>query len=705
MKTVEVLFLPRSNRTLMAWRMAIGITAAISIAFALHLPQPYWAGITALMITKTFLGDTFQRCIFRFWGTFVGAVVGVLLAGFCHHSLWLFYLSCFLISTTALYFQQVTRYPYAFLIGGVTALLIITTLISSPENTLMHAIWRVLEITLGIICAFAVTIIINPKRTDVIIKNESITIFKQLSEIFPLIIKNYFEGAQPNHNTINTELAAVKLLIQKQKTRLQFCEKEIIDPMQLQQIQQFVNQQQSLYQLIVHLIHGYNSQYSYHWLHQHSKIFSDLTEQLTSAIYTIDTMLDFSTLTTSFSNYDEKFQQLRTSPEFTKQHVDENIALHEFFHTLEKIMSVLRQLRDPMMQTLCIDPPSPANSPIKINTDALLYAAKNSLAVIFAIAWALGAGWGIAVQGVIVSLVLSQQTNVLDNCLFGLRGILGCLIGATLVMFALNIFQFTFLSLIIVIFIICWIFGYFTVQSFQHFAGALQVNLAVLMGLAETDTSFTNITTLLLRIGGIALGATCVIIVNFMIFPVYPGNIINKQLGLAKEFLLQQLRHWQKNESENKTPEILRACSKAEAPLKSMLSIYSQDHSRVQQHQHAITVYQNLTIYLNNLHQLLLSPQLLHHGELLNVNIDDFLCQLIVAIENNNSSQLQQLLQLLKQTETSLPNKRSQLQQLSRIEASELIFLLRTFEHLLETLLTLQVGIDSEFWQTDELRV
>src|SRR5262249_53351174 len=88
----------RGTRGLEAAEAAASVTLAVLAALALHSDEPWWAGITAFMVTRASPSLAVSRGVMRIAGSIVGAIAGlVVLRLFLYQSL-PFCLSLFILS-------------------------------------------------------------------------------------------------------------------------------------------------------------------------------------------------------------------------------------------------------------------------------------------------------------------------------------------------------------------------------------------------------------------------------------------------------------------------------------------------------------------------------------------------------------------------------------------------------------------------------
>jgi len=138
-----------------AFRSALTTVLAVLIALALNLDNPWWAGISGVVLVQTDRTATLARSIDRVIGTMIGAAIGYLGAGLAddHVAFLAIIGGC---TGFALYAQERAQHGYAFLLGGITVVLIMFGSLVEPGNALNLSVYRGLEIIVGVVTACAV---------------------------------------------------------------------------------------------------------------------------------------------------------------------------------------------------------------------------------------------------------------------------------------------------------------------------------------------------------------------------------------------------------------------------------------------------------------------------------------------------------------------------------------------------------------------
>jgi uncharacterized membrane protein YccC len=150
------------GRELAAWRasperVAFGAQAALSVALsvlvahALHVPYAWWAAISGFAVMQGNLAGSAQRGLHRVLGTVLGATLGALVGPWIGGMPWLFVPVLGVIGGVAVYRALGSNASYAWILGGVTALMVTfeARLLPSVEASARFAALRVVEVVIG----------------------------------------------------------------------------------------------------------------------------------------------------------------------------------------------------------------------------------------------------------------------------------------------------------------------------------------------------------------------------------------------------------------------------------------------------------------------------------------------------------------------------------------------------------------------------
>lgn len=159
------------NEDGLTWNFIIqGLVAlflTLWLAMRLELPQPAVACITVVIVMQPQSGQVLVKGLFRFLGTLIGCVVMLILVALVAQERVLFLLAVAvwigLCAAGAMAFRDYRS--YAFVLAGYTATLIGIPAIQSPDMAFMLAVWRVLEISLGIFIATVISATLFPQTS------------------------------------------------------------------------------------------------------------------------------------------------------------------------------------------------------------------------------------------------------------------------------------------------------------------------------------------------------------------------------------------------------------------------------------------------------------------------------------------------------------------------------------------------------------
>ena len=131
----------------------LGVGLAVVLALALRLDQPYWAGISAFICSQRTQAMLLDKALNRIVGTALGAGAALLMYGLVAFDTAATLLLLFAAGTLAVLGNLVSAHPYAWLLGGITTVIIVLGAINDPSLALSIAAMRFAEIVLGCLAA------------------------------------------------------------------------------------------------------------------------------------------------------------------------------------------------------------------------------------------------------------------------------------------------------------------------------------------------------------------------------------------------------------------------------------------------------------------------------------------------------------------------------------------------------------------------
>ncbi|MEA2881110.1 MAG: hypothetical protein QOH32_329 [Bradyrhizobium sp.] len=158
-------FWTRHAAIIFALRTFAAAMLALSIAFWLDMPRPYWAMTSVYITSNPLTGATGSKAVYRMLGTLIGAAGTIVLVPNLVNSPELLGLAIALWVGIFLYFSLIDGTPrsYIFLLSGYTVALLGFPIVTAPQLTFDIVSSRVQEIILGIACASVVAMLAMPQ--------------------------------------------------------------------------------------------------------------------------------------------------------------------------------------------------------------------------------------------------------------------------------------------------------------------------------------------------------------------------------------------------------------------------------------------------------------------------------------------------------------------------------------------------------------
>jgi uncharacterized membrane protein YccC len=148
------------NSILHIARTTVAALASQLIAQSLHMPEPYWATVTTIVVMQSSLGAAWRVSWKRLVGTVLGGLVGGFLSSYVGASLVAFGAAMIGTGVVCL-ILKVDRSAYRF--AGIT--LTIIMLVPRTHSPWIVAVHRCVEVSLGIAVALVLAAL-WPERTS-----------------------------------------------------------------------------------------------------------------------------------------------------------------------------------------------------------------------------------------------------------------------------------------------------------------------------------------------------------------------------------------------------------------------------------------------------------------------------------------------------------------------------------------------------------
>jgi uncharacterized membrane protein YccC len=146
---------------------ALTVGIAILLALALRLDDPWWAGISGFICTQASAPQSLRKGALRIVGTLAGAAAGFVLAPAVVYDPLATVLLLFVAGTLAILGALLSPHGYAWLLGGITTIMVVLGALDDPTLALPIAFYRGAEIVLGTATALAMTRLLSPSGDPV----------------------------------------------------------------------------------------------------------------------------------------------------------------------------------------------------------------------------------------------------------------------------------------------------------------------------------------------------------------------------------------------------------------------------------------------------------------------------------------------------------------------------------------------------------
>ncbi|ACN16409.1 conserved hypothetical protein [Desulforapulum autotrophicum HRM2] len=174
-------------KTALAAGLCLGITTFY------HLDFGYWAVITTVIVMQVYVADSIQMCLYRFSGTIIGAVLGIA-SILIFPDTPLYHFPAVMVPVGILSFM--THYNTRYRMAAITAVIIIMTGISAP-NQVSFALFRIIEITIGLFCAFLVSVLVFPVRLVDVLRENLRQQTLECCEKYDILVAAFLNGQEP----------------------------------------------------------------------------------------------------------------------------------------------------------------------------------------------------------------------------------------------------------------------------------------------------------------------------------------------------------------------------------------------------------------------------------------------------------------------------------------------------------------------------
>lgn len=526
---------PETVENRAALRTAIAAMLAVLISFVFHLQTPYWSGMTVVMVSNLYTGSIIDKALMLITGTLVGAFLGYFVAGLVANSFLLYLISCFLIIALSVYYFNYSDYGYAYLLGALCAFIVISQLAIDPQNAFFVAVWRPVEIGIGVLVSALSAYVIFPNHIKDNINTQVQELFDDFLDEFALLFQE-LSASKAQLSAMFASNLKIKRKVRKAVELMGALNQELgVSKVQVDTFRAFLDSFYHLARQLQYLTLLKPEAITLNLKPVFDAIFQDLLSLQSS--FSKGTGSSILVLTEALADLEQQFQQ-EEKENFKKQNFMGSLI--RFFKQVEQCFVLMNSL---LTKTpLEIKPKYQIinrKKPLFADTDLIKESIKGGLSVLLALGFWFISSWSGGLNGIISSLIISiKSKNLFDMKKVSSHRVLGCLLGGGLALLALAWVQITLLDLMILMFFAVWGFSWFMFKFPQQAYMGLQANVALILALAQEGSSPVILDPSLQRLGGIFIGIAASFIAANVLWRTDVWTVLNRYLTKLQKYLI-----------------------------------------------------------------------------------------------------------------------------------------------------------------------
>jgi len=197
----------------LALRTMLAGLITFTLAHLLELPQGYWAVLTSVIVMQASVGGSLKAGLDRMLGTVAGAIWGVSVTlAIPHHDTLTLGLTL-AVALTPLALVAALKPNYR--VAPVTAIIVLLSTTGVQLGPVRYAIDRVLEIGLGCLVGFAVSLLVLPARAHGLLAEAAEEVILALRDLLELLLQ------ETTRSPDGTALAATHLRLSQALSRVE----------------------------------------------------------------------------------------------------------------------------------------------------------------------------------------------------------------------------------------------------------------------------------------------------------------------------------------------------------------------------------------------------------------------------------------------------------------------------------------------------
>ncbi|CDZ77106.1 p-hydroxybenzoic acid efflux pump subunit AaeB [Legionella massiliensis] len=560
---VSIIFkslLPQTLENRAALRTAIATLAAMLIAFSFHFDKPYWSAMTVVLLANVYTGSVVDKAILRIIGATIGAWLGYFLAGLVVNSLLLYLLAIFLLISLAIYYYSFSSYAYAYLLGALSAFIVISDLAFTPQQTFYLAIWRPIDISLGVIISAVSAWCIFPNNIQDNLIKEADQLFDLMSNLLKELSKQTVAN-EPNFQMLSADNLKMKKKIRKSLEMIGFVRRELgIKRVKVDKYRALFDQFYNFGRTLTYFLSTIDTQLD---SGKHAKLRAALAdffvtaqqdlEQLKKEFFAVGTIKPVLLAENSLATLHQLISANTTEEASPIEAVKSYLVLSPL---LQQVQAMITNLSN-----ILINNPVAAKHQTKLITnqqllrndmDNIVGAIKTALAAVLALCFWLVSDWPGGVNGIISSVVISIKKHLFEMKNISIYRFLGCLIGGGAALFPLAFFSLDLYCYVLILFFSIWLFSYFSFKYIAYSYIGLQASIAMVISMGQAGGPPVNLEPALERLGGIVIGIVASFLVANVLWRTDFFSLLSRHLRKLFRFLIQNLNQLLQTDTQEK---------------------------------------------------------------------------------------------------------------------------------------------------------
>jgi p-hydroxybenzoic acid efflux pump subunit AaeB len=535
--------LPQTEENRAALRTAIAAIVAILLAFSLHLDKPYWSGMTVVMLSNLYTGNVLDKAIMHLVGTLVGAWGGFFLAGFIANSFFLYLLMCFFIMAVSVYYYNFSKYAYAYLMVALSGFIVISELAINPAEAFLVAVWRPVEIGLGVLVSAASAFCVFPNAIQDAVVKEVNAIFEVIDALLADVSSALLAHDASKLPSIANDNLKLKKKIHKATDMIDFMRREVgYSQIQIDQFRFLLDSLFSLTRTMGYFIS------SRQLINEQTVI--DLNPLPVNSVFAV-MREDFKGINAAFfsqhihielqtpmvlKNFDNALENsVHSSSNFQKDYLATAHFLRQINSLLITLGRVVLTGKGPVHSRKTIS----HQQQLRNDPDIIIHGIKAGLTAILALGFWLLSNWPGGLNGIVSSIVISVRRNLFDMKNIGTHRFIGCMLGGSVFLFSLFFFSINMYLLVLIIFFCVWGFSFFSFKYVPYAYIGLQANMALIIAMAQGGGLPINIAPPLERLGGVIIGIIASFLVANLLWRTDLLTMLQRQLKTLKFNLIE----------------------------------------------------------------------------------------------------------------------------------------------------------------------